>query len=312
MTPATETKPAETYSNVLTLNTAGANLFLFSAQTPASLISWVSALRLSSWEKSRLEEIYTAHLIRVVLSPDNKEVPTTLVKGRMEGSVRVRVSGQTDWKQLWMVISSANPQASSLNPMIHNGGVGEDGSINPRSSSPNTLKKSKVGSVRATMSMFGKSKPSQSFSAVGDRPLPVRSEIAFYAAPTPVKNIAPSLGPPVFTVLAVHQAFGVYPERPELITKSTLIKVEGEIYSSDGSMSEGWVMIMPEIAPGDTRTRPQDELLKYVVAIHDAFGMYGRVIGQGNATEGSYSWNPRDPSSLMFGYPVGAQKDVSI
>ena len=31
-------------------------------------MSWAAALRLASWEKSRLDEIYTAHLIRITLS----------------------------------------------------------------------------------------------------------------------------------------------------------------------------------------------------------------------------------------------------
>lgn len=60
-------KPRKTYSNVLTLNTAGSNLILFSCPSTSALVSWVTALRLSAWEKSRLEEIYTAHLIRITL-----------------------------------------------------------------------------------------------------------------------------------------------------------------------------------------------------------------------------------------------------
>jgi len=66
--PATPTTPPKRYTNVLTLNTAGSNLLLFSCPSTASLISWAAALRLAAWEKSRLEEIYTAHLIRVTLS----------------------------------------------------------------------------------------------------------------------------------------------------------------------------------------------------------------------------------------------------
>jgi CCR4-NOT transcriptional complex subunit CAF120 len=65
--PATASAPAKKYSNVLTLNTAGSNLLLFSCPTLAALLSWAAALRLSAWEKSRLEEIYTAHLIRITL-----------------------------------------------------------------------------------------------------------------------------------------------------------------------------------------------------------------------------------------------------
>jgi CCR4-NOT transcriptional complex subunit CAF120 len=59
--------PAQKYNNIVTLNTAGSNLILFSCPNPASLISWASALRLAAWEKSRLEEVYTSHLIRITL-----------------------------------------------------------------------------------------------------------------------------------------------------------------------------------------------------------------------------------------------------
>lgn len=68
--PATPSQAAQRYTNVLTLNTAGSNLLLFSCPSPESLISWAAALRLSAWEKSRLEEIYTAHLIRIFLKGD--------------------------------------------------------------------------------------------------------------------------------------------------------------------------------------------------------------------------------------------------
>jgi CCR4-NOT transcriptional complex subunit CAF120 len=66
--PGTANTSPRRYNNVLTLNTAGSNLMLFSCPTTPALISWAAALRLSAWEKSRLEEIYTAHLIRITLN----------------------------------------------------------------------------------------------------------------------------------------------------------------------------------------------------------------------------------------------------
>jgi CCR4-NOT transcriptional complex subunit CAF120 len=69
--PATASTPAKRYTDVLTLNTAGSNLLLFSCPSTAVLISWAAALRLSAWEKSHLEEIYTAHLLRITI-PDGK------------------------------------------------------------------------------------------------------------------------------------------------------------------------------------------------------------------------------------------------
>lgn len=44
-------------------------------------------------------------------------------------------------------------------------------------------------------------------------------------------------------------------------------------------------------------------MLRWIVAIHDAFGLYGRPE--------AWTWDPRDPKGLMFGYPVGPARDVS-
>lgn len=39
-----------------------------------------------------------------------------------------------------------------------------------------------------------------------------------------------------------------------------------------------------------------------MLALHDAFELYGRPE--------AWTWDPRDPISLMFAYPVGPNKDV--
>lgn len=66
--PSAPGQPQKRYTNVITLNTAGSNLFLFSCPSSEALIQWTAAMRLAAWEKSRLEEIYTAHLIRITLN----------------------------------------------------------------------------------------------------------------------------------------------------------------------------------------------------------------------------------------------------
>lgn len=38
------------------------------------------------------------------------------------------------------------------------------------------------------------------------------------------------------------------------------------------------------------------------LAIHDAFELYGRPK--------MYSWDPRDPVSMMFAYPIGPDKQA--
>lgn len=89
---------------VFGLNTAGSNRLLFSCPTERDLAKWSTGLRLAAWERARLEEIYTGHLIKA----GGREPKIELVRGRMEGWVRVRVMGGTDWKRLWLVISTPN------------------------------------------------------------------------------------------------------------------------------------------------------------------------------------------------------------
>jgi CCR4-NOT transcriptional complex subunit CAF120 len=89
------------HRHVFSLNTAGSNRLLFSCPDEKTLAQWTTGLRLAAWERARLEEIYTGHLIKV----GGREPKSELVKGRIEGWVRVRVMGGTDWKRLWAVLS---------------------------------------------------------------------------------------------------------------------------------------------------------------------------------------------------------------
>ena len=71
----------------------------------------VHAIRLSAWEKKRLEELYTGHLLRILQRsnlPGNSgrqpfiDPRSPLIKGKMEGWVRVRFVGTAHWQRLWL------------------------------------------------------------------------------------------------------------------------------------------------------------------------------------------------------------------
>lgn len=273
--PAVGEQPGRKFTNVLTLNTAGSNLLLFSCPSTQSLICWATALRLASWEKSRLEEIYTAHLIRITL-PSGKDTRSSLLRGRMEGWVRIRVSGQTDWKRMWMVISAGSGSSSDLARTSSNDGG--------RPSTAETPRKKRMSNL------FSRDHQ--------DEPLPQRPLLSLYASPKSKDRKQPLL-----TLKEVSQAFAVYPERPELISRSTLMKLEGYLGDEEtgGSMRnrQGWLLIMPELEAGNTQP---SEMLKWLVAVHDAFELYGRPK--------SYTWDPREQISMMFGYPVGPGKEL--
>jgi CCR4-NOT transcriptional complex subunit CAF120 len=93
-----------------------------------------------------------------------------------------------------------------------------------------------------------------------------------------------------------------------------LIKIEGLLNASEMAGPwkgrEGWIFIMPEGESGHEKVSQPGvpggqvaEMLKWIVALHDAFSLYGRPE--------AWTWDPRDPVSLMYGYPVGPMKDVS-
>ena len=72
---------------------------------------------------------------------------------------------------------------------------------------------------------------------------------------------------------------------------------------------EGWIFIMPEgensngkLSGAVGQGGQVAEMLKWIVALHDAFRLYGRPE--------AWNWDPRDSGSLMYGYPVGPMKEV--
>lgn len=178
--------------------------------------------------------------------------------------MRIRVAGQTDWKKLWMVISASSSSSVSMSDR-----PGSSHSQHPSQSHlQNTPKKNRVSQL------FSRSNTSdtQAFQGSAESgPLPPRPTIAMYTSPR-LKERKTKGGAPVLTLSSVSQAFAVYPERPELIARSTLVKVEGlfgngESEEAAGGMKgrEGWVLVMPELDVGQASAGGSSEMLKWVV-----------------------------------------------
>jgi CCR4-NOT transcriptional complex subunit CAF120 len=231
----------------------------------------------------------------LILCGVGRTAPSTLVRDRREGWVRIRIAGQTDWKHLWMAVISATPDAP--------GGP-------PRPGSP--PEPQQQHQKRRISSLFGSRDNSQSQSP-SSTPL-----VAFYLSPKPKDRRKPFL-----TLRNVTQAFAVYPERPELINKSTLMKIEGFIGDEEIALGmrkrEGWILVMPELEAGVPQA---NETIRWLIgatvpyslrnccscsitaAFHDAFSLYGRPR--------AYSWDPHEQVSMMFAYPFGSARDVSF
>ena len=163
-------------------------------------------------------------------------MPTTLIRGKMEGWARIRLAGQTDWKRVWLSVQAGSgehdvaPAAPTANP---------------------TLKKKRISNLFTREP----SEVSNSFA------LPPKPMIAAYTSPKPKDKKKA-----ILTIHGVLQAFSVYPERPELISRSTLIKVEGKFGEEEMAANlknlEGWILIMPEL---ESNLNEAAEMLKWIV-----------------------------------------------
>lgn len=172
----------------------------------------------------------------------------------MEGWTRIRIAGQTDWKRFYMVISSGS--ASVLKPELSRTGSVADGR-----GSPNAQRSSKRIS-----NLFSR----DSTSGIGGGsagPLPLKPIVSLYSG-----NKAKDRKVAVLSMREVTQAFAVYPERPELINVSPLIKLEGllgdEITAGGMRSREAWLMLMPEM---EGRTGQSAEMLRWVMGEHCPF-----------------------------------------
>lgn len=286
---------------VFSLNTAGSNRILLSCPSEDSLARWVTGLRLAAWEKSRIEEVYTGHALRTfihtgsrspVVGPGERatwnEPESPLVKGKLEGWVKVRVMGGTEWKRLWLVLTKGSDPADKSSDKKRRSFFGLGGGSDAGHSSasaPGVASSTSTGNLAGAMQT-------------------IASAVFFHTPPPkPTKGARQSIGAaPVLTITYVSQAYAVFPEHLEVVTSSNLFKIVGNI-SGDMVVVEGrprmsgWAMIMPEREEEQTAPSgpPIADMLRWLVGFHDAFGLYGRPA--------HYDWDPKSPQSLFFAYP---------
>ncbi|KIS67888.1 uncharacterized protein UMAG_03944 [Mycosarcoma maydis] len=272
------------------------------------LQAWINAIRLASWEKVRLEEIYTGALIRARLgavgspgsaNPDTVKdasaasaaemsIKSPLVKGKMEGWVKARFMGSTEWKKVWMVLTDHKPDESEFGAKKKFWKIG-----------------SSTGDRSSILSVNSVSTSAPGAPTNDGKDLP----------PPPGSNGAPGVASffeskkdkkPFASLIYAAHAFAVYPSRPELVEGSSLFKVEGVFPSSSvlsathRVRSTGWVMLMPELETPSSKGA-NAEMMKWLIAFMDSFKLYGRPE--------TFVWEARDPTSPFFAYPIGPFKD---
>lgn len=218
---------------MLTINTAGSNLTFFTCPDSDSVVSWVAGVRLATWEKSRLEEIYTAHRLRTTFSDGGvwRDPRIAFNRGRIEGWAQVKIAGHSEWDRVWMVLFSAS-QAEVAAPKV-------------KESTPGISK-------RGIENLAG-----------GNIRIPIRSSIAFYTTRRGKPQRQARM-----TLYNITQAFAVSPEPVGVVDESTLIKVEGLMSQEEAAEilrgREGWVLIRPEIKNAGGKKRGL-EMIKWIV-----------------------------------------------
>ncbi|KAL9933447.1 hypothetical protein V8E36_007623 [Tilletia maclaganii] len=384
------------HDNVFTLNSAGQNRIHFCVEGNVGrrlVQAWINAIRLASWEKMRLEEIYTGALLRTRLSaiasqqaaaqglgppgpdgtimgPDGTPLPplkliTPLVKGKMEGWIKARFMGSTEWQKCYLVLqerraphedesmmanvvaaasggSSASGSGGSASIDASFGGPGSAGGGDGKKKFWQKLPGS--GSNRDSILSFSGSGGGGSGGSGGDSSPPSGSGATFTNDPTaagpgasdppPGHNGAMGIASfyetkkakkPFATLMYVSGVFAVYPSRPELVEGSSLFKVEGSFPGSNvlsathRARQTGFVLIMPEVEGHSASSPPlgsyssggggssstalgaNTKMMNWVVAFMDVFRLYGRPR--------SLIWDPRDPTSFFFAYPIGRFRD---
>jgi hypothetical protein len=212
----TATNPQENpeHYNVLSIITAGSNRYLFEFQNTNVLKRWSAAFRIAMYERTALQECYTASLIaRSRNTPNVRKLFSAYhgvlgSKGKYSGYVKVRFSWSIKWQKCWIVVSDTPSSWFA---------TGTGHGIHER--------------------LLYKFSSKQS----------LRGEARFYESRRDAKN------KPIAVLGNVFAAYAVYPEKHFLVDSSTLIKVEGSLQIGKGAAArageqykDAFVLLIPD------------------------------------------------------------------
>ncbi|EFP82606.1 uncharacterized protein PGTG_08802 [Puccinia graminis f. sp. tritici CRL 75-36-700-3] len=265
------------------LNNAGRNKFGFACLDQHSLLAWVSAIRLSSWERSRLFEIYTGTLLGLRFF-NHLDSPTPNEKA--EGYLTIRFPKDTEWTKVWAVLVRDKALLNGTAPQNY---YLKDNKWNRR------------GSLFNLAGLVNKTQHSPSSSTTLIDPDATRTEpgLVFY----PKKGAKKHIG----ILTNISFAAAVYPESRALIESSTMFKLEGRfegiMASHDGRPSESQTASVDQegfiLATPDEGT--ECDMLGWLLGVMSAFRLYGKPA--------KFNYDPTDPNSFYFAYPIGPERE---
>lgn len=281
------TKMSFPTAHTFSLSTLGKNKILFACPDAASLKTWITAIRLAVWERSRLLEIYTGALLASrLLSVEGKTPETPLKNGGFEGFVRVRLPGETEWRRLWMVVLDGVPTPDEP---VDNG-------------IPAPTSEATDGKGRGFFVKFARSNTSTS-----QAPLPTQATLAKAEPATRPCSItfwlrrsdATARGRiPVASLSKVHSVVSIFPDSRQKIATSSYFKIAGVFVNRD-IRSKGRDGPVQQFREGSLTAIADEggcaEMLRWLMAILDAFHLHGRPE--------RFNFDKLDPASFYFGLP---------
>ncbi|RYO82787.1 hypothetical protein DL766_009535 [Monosporascus sp. MC13-8B] len=249
----TRSKEEQPLENILSISTAGRNRYLLHFNSRQSLIQWTAGIRLAMFEHSSLQEAYTGALI----AGKGKTLPNIGVimeRARIpvEMWVRVRFGAGVPWRRCWCAITPPDEKEYA----------------------------------KLQKELKKKSPYDRSHAPV------LKGSIKFYDQRKEGKKQKKMQ--PIATITDAYSAYALYPQAKSLVDASTLLKIEGDItiHGDPPSSTEGFVFVMPEVAPAVSGF---GMMLKYLFPTWDTFGLYGRP--------GKLVASVLDQRSLMFAMP---------
>ncbi|GAA5821219.1 hypothetical protein JCM11251_004519 [Rhodosporidiobolus azoricus] len=287
------------------LNSAGQNRILFCAPTLQSLTMWINAIRLSVWERSRCNEIYTGSLLGLREPRPfgwqgfDAGLPGAGKPGRFEGWIKARLPGDTEWRRVWTVLLRGSNVPSRMS--LH-------GQQAVPAATAVVSEKEEKRNRRSSLLSFGKKKGDKHkdedtpIAAIDNLPGDgLVSTLAFWSTKPSGKRAEP----PLCIAQHVFYASALFPEAEALIESSTLFKVEGTFLNPADGYKSGWGVGGRAEKQGYALLMLEEggmtEMLHWIVALADVFKLYGRPR--------NFSFDPRDPNSPYFALPIGPHRD---
>ncbi|KAI8376336.1 uncharacterized protein BYT42DRAFT_574267 [Radiomyces spectabilis] len=216
---------------------------LFEGSDESTLQRWIAAIRLAGYEYVKFHQLFTHRLLKTF--PPSL-TPATGTTTTLSGFLQVRSADTTEWQRYWAVVTDKKDERRLF-----------------------SSKKSVVASSPSP-SLHGHTAtptPSSSSSYISSN---LHHQLLLYETKKSKQ--------PLMTLSCIYQAYAVYPEAPQLIEKSSIMRVEDR---------DTHLFLM-----ADTSTSMQQWLL----AIYDVFKLHGRPQ--------TLMDNTTDPAALNFAEPI--------